>query len=109
MKITAEKFDETVQRFVAEYVVPNAKHKSTLFRLGVASGFGKLKLDKEKLEGLAELGIVGDDGQLDVDLMRKAVDAGLSLAGELYLKKLGLTFYKADLDAFFRLIETGKV
>ena len=107
MKITKEKFNEYLVQYARGYIVPRAKKPATLFKLGAALGLGKLGLDAEQMQGLQDAGVADGEGNIDVDLLRKAVEGGLDLAGELYIAPLGLTLYKADVNVFLSLLETG--
>lgn len=107
MKVTKEKFNEYLVQYARGYIVPRATKRSTLFKLGAAFGLGMLGLGAGPLQELRDAGVADGEGNIDVDLLRKAVEGGLDLAGELYIAQLGLTLYKADLNAFFTLLETG--
>lgn len=107
MKVTKEKFNEYLVQYARGYIVPRAKKRATLFRLGAVFGLGKLSLGAEQMQGLQDMGVADGEGNIDVDLLKKAVEGGLDLAGELYIAPLGLTLYKADVNVFLSLLETG--
>ena len=106
MKVTIEKLNEYIAQYIRGYIVPNVKKKSTLFKIGAAHGLGLLSIDGKKLGELKELGVADDDG-IEVDKLKKAVNGGLEMAGELYIEKLGITLYRAEIEKFFHLVETG--
>jgi hypothetical protein len=109
MKMTLEKFNECISQYVRGYIVPNAKEKSTLFKVGVGYGLGLIGVNNEQLATMKAVGIADADNNIDIDLLKKGIEGGIDMAGELEVEKLGITLYKADLDKFFRLVETGTV
>lgn len=109
MKITAGKFNEYVGQYIRGYLIPKAEKPATKFKLGFALATGRLAADESAVESAKALGISDADGNIDVDLLRKAVDGGMDAAGELPLPLLGLRLEKCDIDKFFRLVETGAI
>jgi hypothetical protein len=109
MKMKLEKFNEFISQYVRGYIVPNAKEPETLFKIGVGYGLGKIGVDGKQLADMKDAGIADADNNIDIDLLRKGLDGGIEMAGELPIKKLGISLCKADLDKFFRLVETGTI
>lgn len=107
MKITVDKLNEHITRYVQDYIIPRVKKSTTLFRLGVAKGLGLLRVDAAQLATLQAHELVDPQNNIDLDRIKAAVASGLELAGELHIESLGLTLYKPDVDKFFRLCETG--
>lgn len=109
MKLTKEKFDETVDQYVKGALIADARSPMVKFRLGFASGTGAFRLTQDRIAGLESLGIADKDGAVDIDVLKKAVYAGLDASGSLHLDALGITLERPDADRFFRFAETGSL
>lgn len=111
MKIKIEQLNERIDLFATGVLVPNAKNPMTKFKIGFlrgATGNG-IKLPPEYEDGLRTLGVLDDAGCVDLDALRKAMFAGLDLAGTLPIAPLGITLDRSDLERGFHVLETGKV
>ena len=109
MKMTLEKFNECISQYVRGYIVPNAKGKATLFKIGMGFGLGQIGVSGKQLEDMKAAGIADAEGNIDVDLLKKGINGGLEMSGEFAVEQLGITLYKADFDKFFHLVETGTI
>ena len=109
MKVTVEMFNERVGKFVDQVVVPSAKRPTTLAKIGFAKGFGMLTLSPKHAEKLQAYGIMDEAGEIDVDRLRKGAECALELAGKVPVDDLGLSFNKAEVEKFFKVLETGQV
>ena len=109
MKITVDKLNENISRFLREYVVPNAKEKSTLFKIGFGFGIGKVGLGEKKIADMKAAGISDNAGNVDVDILKKGVYGGLDYAGEFHVEGLDIFLNRTDMEKFFRLVETGEI
>ena len=102
MKITKERLNEYIVQFIKGHLIPNATKLETKFRLGFALGADLLSEFRE------ELAVVADaDGNIDLDLLKRGIQAGMEAAGEMRIEKLKITLEKQDVDKFIRLVETG--
>ena len=109
MKITAEKLNEYIEQFVRGYLVQNAKHPLTKFKLGFVLGTGKVALSPEMVESAKSVGVADDNCNIDIDALKKATESGMDAAGELYIPMLGIHLDKGEVGKFFRLVETGAI
>lgn len=109
MKITVEMFNERVGKFVDQVVIPSVKRASTLAKIGFAKGFGLLVLSPKHVEKLQAYGAMDEAGEIDLDRLRKGADGALELAGKIPVDDLGLSFNKAEVEKFFKVLETGQV
>lgn len=108
MKLTLEKFNEYIAQYVTGVLIPNAQPQ-TKFKLGFLYGTGMMRVDPGHVEAMKPLGIADAEGNIDLDLLKKAAMSGLDAAGELYVPMLGLHFDRPDFDKFFHLCETGAI
>ena len=109
MKITVEKFNEAFARFADEYLMPNSKNPGTLFKIGFARGVGRLGLDDGTMAQMRDVGVIGADGLLDLDMFRSGIMSGVEAAGELYISKLGVHLNRQEVEKLLRLVETGSL
>lgn len=109
MKITVDKFNEAFERFAVEYLVPHAEKPATLFKIGYARAIGRLGLDERTIAEMKGVGVIGPDGSIDIDLMKKSVMGGVELSGGLQIEKLGVRPDRRDVEMLFRLVETGQM
>ena len=107
MKLTLEKFNEYIVTFATGVIAPAAKELNTKFKIGFAHEFGMLGVNAEQLEGMKSIGIADKDGNIDLDMLKRGIYAGLKESGEFYVEKLGIYLSKPDFDKFFHLCETG--
>lgn len=109
MKMTVIEFDQRLTQYVESILIPECKAPMRKFALGALIGTGKLSINVLPKGALTALGVLDGDGNVDVDLLKKAVNGGVDAAGELYVELIGLHFTKPDLDKFFSFIEKGVV
>lgn len=107
MKVTTDKFNGYIEQFIKGYLIPNAKQPLTKFKLGFAYGTGRLAVDANVIAAAREIGIADKDGNIDIDLLKKATQCGIDAAGELHIPMLGIHLQRDEIDRFFKLIETG--
>ena len=109
MKVTVEKFNGYIEQFVKGYLIQEAKQSMTKFKLGFALGTGRLAADPALVESAKGIGIADADGNIDIDLLKKATESGMDAAGELHIPMLGIHLQRNEIDKFFRLVETGAI
>ena len=111
MKMTLEKFNERVSRYVWEVVIPEADDIPTKCLFGGIERSGVLRIDERKSAALAALNIVDGDGCVDVDQL-KAVANGAAEAGGGVIALGGILPVKIPrtvLDKLYSYLETGTV
>lgn len=109
MKVSVDKLNDCIDKFVTTVIVPGVKSPMTLFKLGVASSVGALKVTPEHVAAMKGYGLVDKEGLVDLDALKKVIYDGFDLSGSLPINQLSLTFYKADADKFFHFVETGSL
>lgn len=111
MKIAVDKINECAAKYIREYLLRKATEKGVLFKLGVLIGSPRAAaiVTAKNLNSLRELGIVDENGDVDVEFLRKAIESGMQAAGDLRIDELGVNLETADVNAFFQLLETGKL
>ena len=111
MKMTLEKFNERVSRYIWDVVIPDAGDIPTKCLFGGIEKSGILRIDEKKSAALAALNIVDADGSVDVDQL-KAVVNGAAEAGGGVIALGGLLPIKIPrtvIDKLYTYIETGTV
>lgn len=102
MKITQDKFRQTLQRFVFEHIIPSMDGFAQ-FMVGASYGLMELKLgDKMK-----QLGLICDDDMIETDLLERAISHGFKASkGVFPVTILGhkITFKPEDWGAFKRML-----
>lgn len=109
MKLTVEKLNDYIVQYVKGHLIPNAKLQTTKFKLGFALGTGAICVNPAMVENAKALGIADENGNIDIDLLKKATNSGMEAAGDLRIDPLGMNLERADIDKFFRLVETGAI
>jgi hypothetical protein len=100
----------TVRKVVAEIVSgDNAK----MIGAGINISAGRIDMLADNFtltnnSGEQTMG-VDENGDVDVELLRKAIESGMQAAGDLRIDELGVNLETADVNAFFQLLETGKL
>jgi len=56
---------------------------------------------------LRAMGVADDEGNIDMDALKKGAYAGLNASGELRIDAIGISLERPEFDRFFRLVETG--
>ena len=104
VKISIEKANTALERYVSSQVLPHLKNPFTQFTLAALMGTGSLAIEKLfPLPILQRFGILDENGMLDTTLAQKAVAAGFEAVPGLPV--MGITFNRQDADAFFRFLE----
>lgn len=102
MKITTDKFRQTLQRFVFEHVAPSLNGFAQ-FMLGAGYGLMETQLGDK----LKQFGLVGTDGMVDMDLVDRAVMHGFKASKDSFpVSILGhtITFKPEDWGMFKRML-----
>ena len=81
MKMTIDKFNERVSKFVWQVVIPDAKGVQTKCVFGAIETLGILRLDDRYCKMLKSLGIIDADGHLDVDRLKLGVNGAMEAGG----------------------------
>ena len=113
MTVTPEEFDAGLKGYVVDKFIPALESPVTRFMLGAAAGADALRLDAfggpDLLKGA---GAVCEDGRIDLDVLRKVLDAGFAATadGKLPVRKwgLGLSLDKGDIEGLFSYMEQAK-
>lgn len=111
MKMTIDKFNERVGKYVKEVVIPEANDLPTKCLFGAINASGILRIDEKKSASLAALKIIDENGDVDVDQL-KAVANGAAEAGGGVIALGGLVPMKIPrtvLDKLYSYLETGTV
>lgn len=111
MKISRELANRRLAEFLEKAVLPNLKggkkDNLTRFKIGVSLTMGWVKVTDEQYEDMVAAGVADKDG-IDLDVLRKAVDGGVTAAGgEVHVEKLGLWLSTDDVARLFAYLETG--
>jgi hypothetical protein len=112
MKVTRDVVSQRIAQYVKTIMLPSLKGGKkdnwTKFKLGAACTMGWLGISDKQFEDMKEYGFVDSEGNIDVDLVRKAVMGGVAEAGgEVYVEKLGLWLSSDDLTKLLNFVETG--
>ena len=109
MKISTETFNQRLDQFVMQVVVPAAKSAKTLARIGFAKMVGLLKLSEEQAAQLTKAGVMDEAGDIDLDLFRKGVTGAVDLAGKYPVEDLDIALNRAEVEKFLHVLETGRL
>ena len=111
MKMTIDKFNERVGKFVWQVVIPDAKDVPTKCAFGAMEKLGALRLTEKNCGALKAMGIVGDDGSIDIGRLKLGVDGALEAGGgSISLGGvLPVNVPKAVVDKLYRFLETETV
>lgn len=110
MKVKPDDFDAGLRGYVLEKFIPSLQNPFSRFALGTVTGAGTLGLSMfGGADALRPLGAVGDDGMIDLDVLKKAVRAGFDATadGKLPVNRWGfaLSLDKGDADGLFAYME----
>lgn len=108
MKLTVQKLNECIDTFAKTEISKSAK-MNTQFKIGWAREFGLLSVNEKHLNKMREFGIADAEGNVDLDMLKRGIYAGIKESGEFYVEDLGIYLAKPDFDKFFRLCETGAI
>lgn len=111
MKMTKDKFNEMVHRFVWESLIPDAATLGEKCLLGGLERIGLLRIGPKNEAMLKTLGIMDADGAVDVDLMKEGAYGAADAAGGAIVvgDRPSVRLPRPALDRFFRFLETGTV
>ena len=111
MKMTKDKFNETVHKFVWESLIPDASSLAEKGLLGGIERLGLLRIGPKNEAMLRTLGILDAEGAVDVDLMKEGAYGAAEAAGGAIVvgDRPSIRLPRPALDKFFRFLETGTV
>lgn len=101
MKVTQDKFKQTLQAFIFDHVAPSMSGFAQ-FMLGAGYGLMEMQL----ADKLKDLGLVAQDGMVDMDLIDRAIMHGFKASkGVFPVSILGhtITFKPEDWGTFKRM------
>lgn len=112
MKVSRELAGKRIDEYVTTVLLPKLKDKkadnAARFKIGWAHAMGMLRITDEQFADMKDLGLVDEEGNIDLDLVRKGVEAGVETAGgELYVRKLGIFLSADDLTGMIDYVGTG--
>lgn len=112
MKVSREVASQRIDEYMVRVLMPRLRggkdDNEARFKIGVAHTMGWLRITDEQFADAKDAGIVDGDGNIDMELVRKAVLGGLSASGgELFVKRLGVWLSSDDLSGMVDYVETG--
>lgn len=112
MKVSREVASQRIDEYMTRVLLPRLKggkgDNMARFKIGVAHTMGWLRITDGQFADAKDAGLADGDGNLDMELVRKAVLGGLSASGgELYVEKLGIWLSSDDLSGLVDYVETG--
>lgn len=112
MKVSREVASQRIDEYMVRVLMPRLRggkdDNEARFKIGVAHTMGWLRITDEQFADAKDVGIVDGDGNIDMELVRKAVLGGLSASGgELFVKRLGVWLSSDDLSGMVDYVETG--
>lgn len=112
MKVTRDVASQRIDEYMTRILMPRLRggkdDNAARFKIGVAHTMGWLRITDEQFADAKDAGLVDGDGNVDMELVRKAVMGGLSASGgELFVKKLGVWLSSDDLSGMLDYVETG--
>lgn len=107
MKMKKEEFDAKLNEYMSAKFIPALSSLSAKFVLGAMAGAKAFRLDLAGGGALGMLGVLGPDGTVDVDALKRAVYGGFDAAKDGYpVNRFGLgNIERSDADAFFAWLE----
>lgn len=112
MKMSIEKFNERVTKFIWDVVIPDADDIPTKCVFGGIEKSRLLVIEGKNTETLAALNIVDDEKSVDVDQLRVVLYGAAEAGGGVIAFKKGFFTVRVPrpmIDKFFKYIETGTV
>lgn len=95
-----EQLIERLARHLVTNVAPRLTDPVKQFKIGlIAGGIGRRRIAEMAKPMLDE--VTGENGEVDLASLRKAVGCGFEVAKELPVPELGIVFDAADAEAFF--------
>jgi hypothetical protein len=112
MKVSRDLASQRIDEYMVKVLMPklnrSKEDNAARFRIGWAHTMGMLRITDEQFADAKELGLVDAEGNIDMELVRKGVEGGISACGgELYVKKLGIWLSADDLSKMIGYVETG--
>ena len=112
MKVSREVASQRIDEYMMTVLLPKLKKgkedNASRFKIGWAHAMGMLRVTDEQFAVAKDMGLVDGDGNIDMDLVRKGIEGGVSAAGgELFVQKLGIWLSSDDLAKFVGYVETG--
>jgi hypothetical protein len=113
MKVSREVASQRIDEYMVRVLMPRlggSKDDNTArFKIGVAHIMGWLRITDEQFADMKDGGLVDGEGNIDMELVRKAVNGGLAAlsGGELFVKKLSIWLSADDLSDLVDYVETG--
>ena len=112
MKVSREVASQRIDDYMVKVLLPRLKggkgDNAARFKIGVAHTMGWLRITDAQFEDAKAAGIADGDGNIDMELVRKAVEGGLSASGgELFVEKLGIWLSSDDLSGMMDYVESG--
>ena len=105
MKVEVKRFNDVLESFVRDDIVPAVKADVPRFLLSVALGSGAVRLSGRWAAMAESAGILSRDG-VDTEALRKAASDGFAAAGdEVHLPELGIWLSRSDLNGFIDRLE----
>lgn len=111
MKMTKDKFNEMVHRFVWESLVPGSTSLPEKCLFGAMERLGLLHIGPRAEPTLRAVGIIDADGAVDVDQLKAAAYGAAEAGGGAVVigDTPSLRLPRPAIDKFFRFLETGTV
>ena len=112
MKVSREVASQRIDEYMVKILMPKLRgskeDNAARFKIGFAHTMGWLRITDEQFADAKDAGLVDGDGNIDMELVRKGVEGGISAAGgELFVKKLGIWLSSDDLSGLVDYVETG--
>lgn len=111
MKMTIDKFNERVSKFVWQVVIPDTDDWRTKGALGAMERLGVFRITNKNSDTLKFLGIVDADGNVDVEQLKVGINGALE-AGGGSISTSGLfpvNVPKPVVDKLYKFLETETV
>lgn len=107
MKMRKDEFDAKLNEYMAAKFIPALSSLAAKFALGAMAGAKAFRLDLAGEGALGVLGVLGPDGTVDVDALKRAVYGGFDAAKEGFpVNRFGIgNIERSDADAFFAWLE----
>lgn len=111
MKMTIDKFNERVSKFVWQVVIPDTKDVPTKCVFGAMEKLGVLRLTDKNCAALKAVGIVTDDGTVDIEQLKLGVNGAFEAGGgSISLGGiLPVNIPKPVVDKLYKFLETETV
>ena len=111
MKMTIDKFNERVSKFLWQVVIPDTSDWRTKGALGAMERLGVFRITDKNCDTLKFLRIVDEDGNVDIEQLKVGINGALE-AGGGSISTGGLipvNIPKPVLDKLYKFLETETV